>query len=236
MFTKDEVKARWAAERQAARDAGLPEPKAGITLAGLVLFSAQFRQKLRDGSDYTTHPLHVAFQNTESTIKQIIGILHDVVEDSDWIVDDLREMGFPERVCRGVDAMTKREDEKYMEFIERCGLSYLNEEGKEDAIDKKIEDLKHNMDTSRTKGIAANDYADLKRQAYNIALYYLIDIKKGKIEPGTKIIDYVRSDPVFSRTPEEVNKVLDIFSSNPERLPAKPPGLATSFDAGTAPA
>lgn len=231
MFTKEQVKAQWAEYRQAELDAGRPAPQASINLALLILSTSLFSQKDWGGRDYAPHPLYVAFNNTNSDIKIMIGILHDVIEDSDWTVEEFRQMGFHERVCRGVDAMTKRDDEKYFEFIERCGLTALHEDGKFDAIDKKIEDLKHNSDTSRTKGIANSEYANLKREAYNISLYYLIDLKKGKIEPGTRIIDYVRNDAVFSKTPDAVNRVLNQFSARPDRL-----GLTTSFVMGTSPA
>jgi hypothetical protein len=219
MFTKEQIKEQWNNYKQSEIDAGHQVPKSSINLALLILSSSLFTQKDWGGRDYSPHPIHVAFNKTDSDIKIIIGILHDVVEDSDWTVDDLREIGFHERVCVGVDNMTKREEESYFEFIERCGLSYLNKEGNLDAIDNKIADLKHNSDRSRTKGLVDSDYANRKGEAYNISLYYLIDIKKGKIDPGTPIIDFLRKDPVYSAKPEQVNRVLDYFSNSEERLP-----------------
>lgn len=236
MLTKEQIKALWAAEKQAAIDAGRPEPRASINLANMIAACALFRQKLRDGSDYITHPFYVAgFGRTRSEVKQIIGLLHDVVEDSDWTIDDLREMGFEERVCRGVDAVTKREGENYFEFIERCGLSFLNEEGRDDAIDIKIEDLEHNSINTRAPHIFEDTKSQLKRSAYNMAYYYLVDIKKGKIEPGTRMVDWLASHPAYNKYPELTNFVLARFSDRPDRLPVPARVLAGAFE-GTAPA
>src|SRR5688572_22291812 len=110
MFTKDEIKSRWAAEKEEARLQGKPEPVAGLNLALLILSSALFHQKDWGGQDYAYHPIHVGFHNTRSTIKQIIGVLHDVLEDGKgpykWELSDLEELGFLPRIIRGVDGMT----------------------------------------------------------------------------------------------------------------------------------
>lgn len=52
-------------------------------------------------------------------IPAAIGALHDVVEDTDTTLEDLHAAGFPREVVRGVDALTRRGDESYAEYIER---------------------------------------------------------------------------------------------------------------------
>jgi len=50
----------------------------------------------------------------------LAGLLHDVVEDSDITLDQLRDLGYPEEVVRAVDSVTKREGETYMDMVRRA--------------------------------------------------------------------------------------------------------------------
>ncbi len=227
MFTKEEIKARWAAKRDAAIAQGKPPPEAGVSLALLILSSALFFQKAWGGGDYTPHPIHVGVNNTRSTAKQIIGYLHDVPEDSDWTLDDLREVGFSERIVRAVDGMTKRKGENYFEFIERCSMS-----GR-DAVDKKLEDLEHNSTNTRSPHIVETPHAELKRAGYNVCYFYLVAIKKGNvIQPGTRIIDFMKTVPEYANNPVRANELLAYFSDRPDRLPEPPVALREAFAPG----
>lgn len=70
-----------------------------------------------------------------------IGYLHDYVEhqaSTRGSLEELRALDFPEYVVAGVDSLTRRKGETYVEFIERICLN-------PDAIPAKIEDVKHNM-------------------------------------------------------------------------------------------
>lgn len=222
MFSKAEILKRLQSLK---KDPQRLEIDAELNLALLILSSALFYKKLRSGEDYGAHPLAVATAYTRSKNKRIIGILHDVVEDSDWTIEDLRQAGFSERILQGVDGVTKRKNEPYFDFIVRCGQSG------QDAIDIKINDLHHNMDSSRYRNIGEDEATRLKREAYNIAYHYLVDIKKlredGKTHyntPGTSIVDYINSRQEYAQKPEAVRVLLARFSS--ERLPEpSPPSL-----------
>ena len=66
-------------------------------------------QKRASGEDYIVHPLNVALNllNLGGDRDMIIaGLLHDVVEDTDTTLDQLREM-FGEDVAMLVDGVTK---------------------------------------------------------------------------------------------------------------------------------
>ncbi len=147
-------------------------------------------QKTWDGNDYDSHYLRVGMNNTMSDAKRIIGVLHDVIEDTkgkgafEWTLDDLRRTGFSERIIQGVDAVTKRENEGYFTFIERGSMAG------EDTIDVKMNDLKDNMDTSRNNG-PDTEHSRIKNAAYRISYYYLLDVKKGDIEAGSSIKDWM---------------------------------------------
>ncbi|MBI2589064.1 hypothetical protein HYW35_02590 [Candidatus Saccharibacteria bacterium] len=46
-------------------------------------------------------------------------LLHDVVEDSPWTIDGLREEGIPEETVEAVDAVTERKGETPIQFLDR---------------------------------------------------------------------------------------------------------------------
>ena len=73
---------------------------------------------------------------------KIVALLHDVCEDSDTSLDDLREAGFPERIVVSVDAVSKRTTETYREYMARVKADKT-------AIEVKIADATHNSDISR---------------------------------------------------------------------------------------
>lgn len=217
MFTKQEIIRRRQAEIFNARARGENAPPAGLNLAVMILGSALYGKTQWSGEDYAGHPILVAVRNTRSTTKQIIGVLHDVVEDSDWTLDDLRDVGFAERVVAGVDAMSRRVDqgERYFDFIERCSLN-------KDATDVKINDLEHNSTHTRNISLMTPRVVE-KQNLYIISYNYLVAIKKGEIERGSSIRAFVASRPELD--PGEA--VLDDHSARRAEKPA--PVAAPAF-------
>jgi hypothetical protein len=168
---------------------------AEMNMALFLTAGSMIRVKQFNGEDYLEHPIIVGLSRTDSYAKKIIGILHDLVEDTDWTLEDLKDIGFSSRIVNGVDAVTSREGEKYFDFIVRCGLAG------DDAIDVKLSDLKHNMDLSRS--VALHDpennrdvrFLEKQRQVYPLSFSYLVAIKKGQIEPGTSVQDFMKLQP-----------------------------------------
>lgn len=186
-FSRQEILDRRAAEIAAAKAKGEEPSKAGMNLALIILGSALYRAKQWSGDDYAEHPITVGMTKTRSTAKQIIGILHDVVEDSDWTLDDLRAVGFPERIVRGVEAVTKKDNEQYLEFIERCSRN-------PDGIDVKINDLEHNSTHTRNNRLL-NEKQIGKQNIYILSYNYLVAVKRGEVEAGSSIYDYMKKHP-----------------------------------------
>ena len=209
-FSKQEILNRRHAEIADAKARGGEPSKAGMNLAILILGSALYGAKQWSGDDYAEHPLLVGLRNTRSTSKQIIGILHDVVEDSDWTLDDLRAVGFSERIVRGVEAVTKRDDEKYLEFIERCSLN-------SDGIDIKINDLEHNSTNTRNSRLLTEKQIG-KQNIYILSYNYLVAVKKGEIEAGSSIHAYMRKHPDMDVGPALWSQ----YSAHPYNPPRKP--------------
>ncbi len=110
------------------------------------------------GRPYILHPLRVMFR-LESEVEQIVGILHDVVEDSEVTFDDLRRMGYSEEIIEALDGVTKRDDEEqaYEKFVARSQQNPI-------ARRVKLADLEDNMDIRRlTSDLTEKDFERLKR-------------------------------------------------------------------------
>lgn len=95
----------------------------------------------KTGEVYLTHPAHVAAHVTGDAAKAVAW-LHDVIEDTDVTLDDLRAAGLSEEVVRGVDAMTHRPGEEYLAFVRRAAADPLGRVVKE-------ADVRHNLDLGR---------------------------------------------------------------------------------------
>ena len=98
----------------------LPTLNDAIALA-VALHSGQ--QRL-DGSPYILHPLRVMLK-FDNWALQVVAVLHDVVEDCDITLEGLSNMGYPKKVLKAIDALTKRDGEEYMEYVHRAAENDL---------------------------------------------------------------------------------------------------------------
>ena len=108
------------------------------------------------GNDYIGHPLRVMAAG-KTTEEKIVGVLHDVIEDTDWTFDRLAAEGFSAEVIDALRCVTKlSEDEPYDNFIARVKASPL-------AVAVKLNDLSDNMDIRRLPYISDKDVKRLKK-------------------------------------------------------------------------
>jgi (p)ppGpp synthase/HD superfamily hydrolase len=112
-------------------------------------------QKDRAGAPYVLHPLRMMFR-LQTAAERMAAVLHDLVEDTDWTVERLREHGFPTEVVEAVDHLTRREGERYEDFVERAAAHPV-------ALRVKIADLEDNMDVRRTGALEERDVERLSR-------------------------------------------------------------------------
>ena len=119
--------------------------------------SAHKNQADKGGSPYILHPIRV-MMSLDTEDEKIVGVLHDVIEDSDvWNFERLREEGFEENILCALKSVTKlSEDEDYQQFIKRAAQ---NEIGR----NVKIADIKDNLDVTRLKSISEKDVARLNK-------------------------------------------------------------------------
>ena len=101
------------------------------------------------GKPYIEHPLRVMNQ-VESEEEKIVAVLHDIVEDTDISLDDLRSEGFSEEVVSAVECLTKQDGENYDSYIERISFNPL-------AVKIKLADLEDNRDLTRLPEVTDKD-------------------------------------------------------------------------------
>ena len=112
-------------------------------------------QRDRHGHPYILHPLRVMFR-LETETDRIVGVLHDVIEDTSYTEDDLRKMGYSEEILKALDSVTRREGEAYEEFVLR---SKANSIGRR----VKLADTEDKMDVRRMGQITPKEAERLER-------------------------------------------------------------------------
>lgn len=117
------------------------------------------KEKDKAGKPYMGHLMRVAdgsFGPTDIREKLVVvGLLHDLIEDTHWKESDLRGE-FPDDVVDAIVAITKVEGERYEDYVERVAKDPL-------ATRVKISDLKDNMDVTRLSRITDKDIERLKK-------------------------------------------------------------------------
>ena len=132
-----------------------------IALAAL----AHVGQVDKAGAPYILHPLRVMLR-LEGMEERIVAVLHDVVEDSDWTLERLRNEGFSEIILQAIDAVSQRPDEDYNEFIVRASKNSIGRR-------VKLADLEDNSDLSRLTEVTDRDLARLRKYQRGIAILAL---------------------------------------------------------------
>lgn len=118
------------------------------------------------GQPYILHLLRVMLRQNDPLASQV-GVLHDLVEDTDVTLDDLRSLGFAPEVVEAIDAMTHRDDESYHEYVIRLSKCPL-------ARPVKLADLEDNYSLPRVAYRADHQSEDAVRvQRYILSYNFL---------------------------------------------------------------
>ena len=104
-------------------------------------FDAHREQVDKTGLPYVFHPFHLAEQMKDE-YTTVCALLHDVVEDTDYTLDDLRGMGFPDPVVDALALLTHDPAVPYMDYVKVIATNPI-------ARKVKMADLRHNSDLSR---------------------------------------------------------------------------------------
>ncbi len=104
----------------------------------------------KGGRDYFLHP-HTVAGMVSGEDEKIVAYLHDVVEDTNMTITDLRREHFSEEVLEAINMLTKLPNQDYDDYIKAISKNPL-------AKAVKMADLKHNSDLSRIPNPEEKDY------------------------------------------------------------------------------
>lgn len=121
----------------------MPESGELARRAEALAVAAHAGQTDKAGRPYIEHPARVAVRVAPCGDEAVaVAWLHDVAEDTEVSLGDLREAGFPEHVVSAVDALTKRSGEPLADYCGRVAANRL-------ALLVKTADLADNSDPQR---------------------------------------------------------------------------------------
>ena len=153
-----------AEQKLLLKDTGLKYSPA-VEKALKICFDAHKNQVDNSGLPYVFHPFHIAEQmETEDEI--CTALLHDVVEDSEYTLDDLKNAGFSQTVLDAVELLTHDPSVPYMDYVRKIRKNKV-------ARKVKLADLTHNSDPNRRT--PANEWERTRARRYRIAKAILED-------------------------------------------------------------
>jgi len=140
-----------------------------------MLIASREHLGIRDngGKVYILHPIRVAMRlRTDDEDLMCIAALHDVIEDSDVTLDDLRSEGFSERVITALELLTHDPSVEYFDYIGSMRNNL-------DALRVKREDLRDNSDITRLKGLRQKDFDRMEKycKAYKMIEEYISEFE-----------------------------------------------------------
>ncbi|WP_339223447.1 HD domain-containing protein [Paenibacillus sp. FSL W7-1332] len=126
-----------------------------IEIAISIALKAHKGQVDKGGNPYILHPLAV-MNRVETIEEKIVAVLHDVVEDTEVTIDQLRETGFSEEILEAMNLLTRAKEDSYEEFIDKTLKNRI-------ARNVKIADIKENMNLSRIQDPSEQDYMRIEK-------------------------------------------------------------------------
>ena len=115
----------------------------------------------------------------KSDLQKKVGILHDIVEDTDLTTDDLLGKGVEKDVVEAVDLLTHREGDSYEDYIRKIVSS-----GNETALQVKLNDLHHNLQRAEDAVKSLDTSTESSSKLYNLIVDIAVMHEKAE--------DYIR--------------------------------------------
>lgn len=130
-----------------------------------IAIDAHEGQRDRDGNAVILHPLLIGSMG-QTDAEKCVGFLHDVVEDTDWTFDDLRNEGIPDEIIEALRLCTHNDSMSYEDYVQR-----IIDSGNMTAIHVKLNDLHHNI--ARGKAFGYPDLVAKHEKALHMIEEYL---------------------------------------------------------------
>ena len=127
-------------------------------------YEAHHGQYDKVGVPYILHPVHLAEQ-MDDELSTVCALLHDVVEDTEYTMEDLSRL-FPPEVIEVLDLLTHRKEEPYLDYLARL-------KGHPVAEKIKRADIAHNSDMSRGSCLFTQEAMDHFTKKYEEAIRFL---------------------------------------------------------------
>ena len=137
-----------------------------------LMFDAHREQVDKSGLPYVFHPFHLAEQMPDEDTT-VAALLHDVVEDTDYTLEDLRTMGFSRAALDALALLTHDDDVPYMDYV-----AAIRENPVARAV--KLADLRHNSDLTRLD--AVDEKALQRVEKYKRAIALLTDAEGREVD------------------------------------------------------
>lgn len=123
----------------------------------------------KQGKPYILHPLWVMDKVRHlGEDCMIVGVLHDLVEDTSWTIEKLREVGFHENILLSLELLDMRAGNYEMNIEKIASNEY--------ATQVKLRDLEHNSKITRLKSLREKDIERIHK--YHKAYTYLQPFRK----------------------------------------------------------
>ncbi len=120
-----------------------------------IAINAHGKQLDSNGQPYIGHCFRV--MNAGQTLEEkIVGVLHDLLEETELTIIDLSTEGFSEEIIDAVHTLTKLENEEYDHYMGRVKRNDL-------AVRVKLNDLTDNMDLTRLKVLTDDDVVRMRK-------------------------------------------------------------------------
>jgi (p)ppGpp synthase/HD superfamily hydrolase len=129
-----------------------------------IAVDAHYGQVDKGGDPYILHPLRVMLSG-QGEEERIVGVLHDVVEDTRYTLDELRHAGFSTPVIESLELLTRPERTTYNEYL-ACLVK--------DSLARRVKmyDLHDNLRADR-----AGNISERLRDRYRRALNWLQQVE-----------------------------------------------------------
>lgn len=139
-----------------------------------IAVAAHAGQTERNGQPYILHSLRV-MMSLEGEAERIVGVLHDVVEDTDVTFDDLAREGFSSEVLDALRAVTKTGADQHSDVDEaEAEARYLGfvARAKADPIARRVKraDLLDNLNAARLPSFGKGDFKRIQRYSKALLL------------------------------------------------------------------
>lgn len=123
-------------------------------------------QRDKGGNPYIEHPLWV-MSNVTGIKCKIAAVLHDIVEDTEITIEDLKVYGFDDEIVDAIRLLTRDKNSTYEEYIGNLFKNPI-------AVKVKLKDLEHNMDLTRLpNGLTEKDKK--RNERYENTHRYMLD-------------------------------------------------------------